>query len=309
MKNTIPPFLLDRPSSLPQQSIPRGGLSAPFIDRAIGHISGIIKSSYVQWDLASRNGLFQRLDPRVKVFFLIFFIVIVSIKESTLPELCIAAMLFACVALSRISLLAFYRRVLVIGFFFGFLIALPSALNIFSGGDVIVPLLRFSGERQFLIYRIPATVGFTMEGLTGLLLLTLRVLNSLTLTFLLLFTTPFTDIIKALKTYRVPDTVLLIITLTYKYMLTFARTIEDIHLAKKSRMAGSVSGAEMRRWLAGRMAFLFRKSQMRFEEVYKAMQGRGFSGTIEVYAFRKLSSLDWVAGLLFLSSGIILIIL
>ena len=134
-------------------------------------------------------------------------------------------------------------------------------------------------------------------------------LNSLTLTFLLLFTTAFTDIIKALKTYRVPDTVLLIITLTYKYMLTFARTIEDIHLAKKSRMAGSVSGAEMRRWLAGRMAFLFRKSQMRFEEVYKAMQGRGFSGTIEVYAFRKLSNLDWVAGLLFLSSGIILIIL
>jgi energy-coupling factor transporter transmembrane protein EcfT len=127
-------------------------------------------------------------------------------------------------------------------------------------------------------------------------MLTSRVMNSLALSFFVLYTTPFPEIIKALKVLKVPDGFLMIITLSYKYMFIFAKTVEDMHLAKKSRLAGQVSNAEARRWVTGRVAFIFKKIMLRCEEIFKAMVSRGFSDHIKIYGVRKLRVRDWVTG-------------
>ena len=240
MKNDIPSFLLNPPSSLPPK---RGGgtIRISFIDKGIESFAGVLKDGYVQWESASGKGFFYDLDTRIKVVFWLFFLVIVSLKKELLPELGIFFTVFVLVVLSRINLVTFYRKIFLLGFFFGFLISLPSSLNVITHGEVIFPVITLPKAYDFWIYHIPEVIGFTKEGFSVVAMLTLRVLNSLSLTFLILYTTPFPEIIKALKVLKVPDAFLIIISLAYKYIFIFARIVTDMHLAKKSRLVGAVN--------------------------------------------------------------------
>jgi cobalt/nickel transport system permease protein len=262
MENKVPAFLLERPSSAsPVRD--KGKLRMPFIERGVHHLALVIRTGYVQWENASTDNFFQRVDARIKVLFLLFFILIVSLKKDLGPEVLLGAFIFLLTLAARLNVFNLYRRVLFFGFFFGFLVAFPSAFNVITPGEVIFPVLHLSRPHVFRIYRIPAEIGVTREGAYGVAMLTLRVMNSLALSFFVLYTTPFSEIIRALKVLRVPDTFLMIVTLSYKYMFVFAKTVEDMHLAKKSRMARPVSNAEARRWITGRIVFLFRKTQQR----------------------------------------------
>jgi energy-coupling factor transporter transmembrane protein EcfT len=137
----------------------------------------------------------------------------------------------------------------------------------------------------------------------------LRVINSRAAAFLVISTTPFAEVIKALKVMKVPDVFLITITLAYKYIFIFALTVYDMHLAKKSRLVGSENNANTRRWIAGRMAFLFNKSQHRCEEVFRAMQQRGFSGSISLRECRAITKRDWIVGSLLLCTGVFLLLI
>jgi len=304
MKSKVPSFLLERPSS---DSFERGkrGLKMPFIEKGIHHLAYVIKTGYIQWETASTDNFFQRIDARIKVLFLLFYVIIVSLKKDILPEVLIGAFVFILTLISRLNIFSLYKRVLFFGFIFGFLIALPSAFNVITRGEIIFPIAHLSRPYSVWIYRIPEKIGFTREGVYGVMMLTSRVMNSLALSFFVLFTTPFSEIMKALKVLKVPDSFIMIVTLSYKYMFVFAKTVEDMHLAKKSRLAGRVSNTEARRWIAGRIAFMLKKIRMRCEEIFKAMLGRGFSDDIKIYGVEKLRARDWVTGVAFFLVGVL----
>jgi cobalt/nickel transport system permease protein len=304
MKSKMPSFLLERPSSDSFSRV-RGGLKMPFIERGMHHVAHVIKTGYIQWETASKNDFFQSIDARIKVLFLLFYIIIVSLKKDILPEALIGLFVFALAMISRLNIFSLYKRVLFFGFIFGFLIALPSAFNMITKGEIIFPIVHLSQPYRFWIYQIPEEIGLTKEGVNGVMMLTLRVMNSLALSLFILYTTPFPEIIRALKLLKVPDEFLMIITLSYKYMFIFAKTIEDMHLAKKSRLVGQVSNTEARRWIAGRIAFIFKKTRQRCEEIFKAMQSRGFPGSIKIYSVRKLRTQDWITGVIFFLVGVL----
>lgn len=306
MKNKFPEFLLNRQCPPPLQL--KGTLSTSFIDKAIEQLSRLIKVTYIQWETANTEGLLQKLDARVKVIFLLFFIVIVSLKRELFPQTAIAVFVFCLALLSRLHLKVFYRRVCILGFLFGFLIALPSSLNVITRGDIIVPLISLSRPMDFWIYHLPQDIGITREGSQIVALITLRIVNSLSLSFLLVYTTPFAEILRALKSLKVPDAFLMIMALSYKYVFLFARTLEDMHLAKKGRMV-AVRPNQERGWVAGRMVFLFRKTQIRCEEVFKAMLGRGFSGEVALYNPKALRTRDYGAGMAFFLMGVLFLLL
>ena len=259
--------------------------------------------SYVYWEMAEKDGLFQRLDPRVKVMFMAYFIVIVSLMRSLYAEMAITAFIFMLIALSRLNIFYMYKRIIGFALFFGFLIALPSAFNVITRGEIILPVATLSRSYQFWIYHIPKDNGITGEGAFGVAMLTLRVANSIGISLLVIHTTPFFEIIRALKVFRVPDTFLMIIILTYKYIFIFSRTVEDMYLAMKSRLAGAADSATVRELIAGRIFFLFKKSQMRYEETYRAMMSRGFTGDIELYSFRTFTARDAAACVFLAAAG------
>jgi len=304
MASKIPPFLLVRstPGSIKQGT---GKVRVTFLERGINRLAGVIKEGYAQWECSSQNGFFQKIDARVKVLFLLFFILIVSLKRDVVPETYIWIFVFVLALFSRLNILKVYKRVLFLGFLFGFVVAFPSAFNLISKGEIVLPVAKLSRPYDFWIYHLPADIGITKEGISGVIMLTLRVINSVSLSFLVLYTTPFHEIIRALKVLRVPDSFLIIITLCYKYIFVLSKTVEEMHLAKKGRIVRELSNTEAREWITGRIAFIFRKTRFRCEEIFKAMMGRGFSDTIKFRDFRKLRMADWCAAIFLFCSGIL----
>ncbi len=278
-----------------------------YLDKGLSHIAKLTKSSYVQWELSSRKGFLQELDARVKVVFTLLMLAAVNIRKDLPTELVIAGFVFVLALASRAGLKLIYGRVAFIGFFFGFLVAMPSALNIITPGRPIFTLVTLHEAHTFWSYRIPKEIGITSGGLFGVAMLTMRVANSVSLAMLVLFTTPFTEIMRALKAFRVPDSVLAVVNLTYKYIFIFAKTVEDMHLAKISRTAGAVNGSEARRWAAGRMGIIFKKTQVRCDEIFKAMLSRGFTGEIKLRGQGAMRKSDWLALFAACAAGITLI--
>jgi energy-coupling factor transporter transmembrane protein EcfT len=305
-RDRIPRFLLGRSSSSSPKFEGRG-LRTPLFEKGVRHVAEIIKTNYSQWESASKNGLFQKIDARIKILFLIFFVIIVSLKRELPSEVAIGIFVFLLALSSRLNLLHFYKKVFFLGFVFGFLIGIPSALNLVTGGKVIFPILSLPRSYAFWIYHVPAEIGITKEGLLGVAMLTSRVMNSISLVFLILHTTPFPDIMKALKIMKIPDGLLIVATLSYKYFFLFAKMVEDMHLAKKSRLMRELSHGEARRWVAGRIAFIYGKTQKRSEDIFRAMISRGFSDSIKIYGFRKLNAKDGCVGIFFLLLGVLLL--
>jgi len=308
MENKIPSFLLARHApGLPIfKTSKKSSLRSSFVDKGLSYIAGVVKTGYVQWELASTKGFLQKFDARAKVFFLLFFIGIISFKQSVYAEMSVGVFIFALAVFSGINVADFYRRVLFFGFFFGFIIALPASLNTITNGELVVRLVELPKPYDFLGYHIPRLIGITRQGITGVMMLTLRAANSVALSLLVISTTPFPSLVKALKVLRVPDVFLMILTLTYKYIFIFAGTIEDMYLAKKSRLAGRANGVDGRIWVAGRIAFIFKKTQLRCEEVFKAMLSRGFSDDMRFYGSRLFSTGDRLFTLFILFSGTII---
>jgi len=308
MANKIPSFLLDRSSPAPPKR-DSGRARISFVEKGINHLVGVIKRGYIPSETLSKNGLFQKIDPRIKILFLIFFILIVSLKKDLLSELYVSIFVFILVLLSRLKVVTFYRRVLLFGFIFGFLIALPSAFNFVTRGEVILRVATLSRSYDFWIYHVPATIGITKEGVLGVGMLTMRVINSLSVSFLVLYTTPFPQMVKALKILKVPDTFLIIISLCYKYIFIFAKTIEDMYLAKRAKILKGDDNRKAREWTVGRLALIFRKTQLRCEEVFRAMLGRGFSDSIKLYGFGKMRAMDWASGAILFSVGLLFLLM
>ncbi|MBF0319138.1 MAG: hypothetical protein HQL01_04955 [Nitrospirae bacterium] len=290
MENKIPTFLLSNNPLLPKA---RAGTSSSFIDKGIRHIAGFYETIFFQWELSRKDGLFQRLNARTKVLFLVFYIFVVSVKKDVSSEILIAVFLLPLIVMSRVGIFAFYWKVFIAGFFFGVLAGLPAAFNIFLPGEPIYIILELQRAHDFWIYHIPQTIGITREGILVVSMLTARVANSVTITLLVICTTPFAELVKALKAFRVPEYFLMIITLSYKYAFIFLKMMRDMHTAKKARLIGNADAAG---WIAGRIACIFNKTQHRCDELYKAMSGRGFTGDVKLAKLEHVKAVDIIAG-------------
>ncbi len=305
MNGSIPSFLLSPGQPAAQKG--RARFSRSVLNKSIGRLAILIRTTLMQWDLSSRAGLLQRTDPRVKLLGLLFLLVVASLKKAVLPELCLVGLLCMLVLLSRLGLFGFYRRVCLLAFLFGFLVVAPAALNLFTPGTIVMPLISFGKSSTFWIYTVPESIGITREGLVFVSLLTLRVFNSLSICFLLLYTTPLTELIRALKVLHVPDTLLMVFVLTYKYILIFSRTLEEVYQARKSRIVCATGTRRTGDWAAGRMAFFFRKTQLKCEEVFYAMVARGAGRQIRIQETTPMKARDFSIGLCLVAAGMVLL--
>ena len=176
-------------------------------------------------------------------------------------------------------------------------------------GKIVVPVIDFSRDYYFWIYHIPRNIGFTHEGIEMVTILSLKVMNSMALSWLIISTTPLSEIMRALKVFHVPDTFLLIITLSNHYIFSLSRTILDMYQARRSRTIRPPARGEGQRWIAGRVVHIFERSIARYEEVYKAMQGRGVSESYRLPGFFPMTTRSRMAGLVMTAAGIILLLM
>jgi energy-coupling factor transporter transmembrane protein EcfT len=182
-------------------------------------------------------------------------------------------------------------------------VIVPAVLNIVTNGEIIVKVFQFKTDYSFWIYHLPATIGITSEGCLVVARFYLKVVNSITLTLLIIYTTPFNEIIKSLRIFWVPYMFLLTITLTYKFIFILSQTTEETYFAMKSRWWRNTRESQINKIVAGRITHIFRKSWIKYEEVYRAMVARGYSGAVTIIYSKKLKWQDLIFLIFFFCMG------
>jgi cobalt/nickel transport system permease protein len=290
--NRFPDFLLNKEEYRDAPSYRR--TSTAFIDKTIQKLASLVQLNHQQMHLTERNTFVSKISVRTRLIVFLYFILLISFLKPIRSELIIGIVILTMHIFVNNNFIKVYKRILLFTFFFGFLIAAPSALNLISRGDVLWPFIRLSKPYDFWIYHIPQAIGFTKEGLQGMSLLTLRVFNSISISFLIINTTPFNDIIKGLKMFRIPDSLLMIITLAYLYIFLLSNLIAESYLAMKSRIIGHMENWEVQQLIAGRITHIFKMSRRHFEKTFQAMLARGYTGEVVIYQKESMAVTDYI---------------
>jgi cobalt/nickel transport system permease protein len=116
-----------------------------------------------------------------------------------------------------------------------------------------------------------------------------------TLAILLVLTTPWTHVLKALRVFRVPVVLVVILGMTHRYIYLLLHTASDYFEARRCRMVGKFNAQAKRQLLAASAGVLFGKSLQLSEDVFDAMQARGFRGEVYTLDEFKMKLRDWAA--------------
>lgn len=122
---------------------------------------------------------------------------------------------------------------------------------------------------------------------------------SVQVALLLTFTTPFHDLVDALRDLRLPRILVAIIGFMYRYLAVLGEEGARMLRARASRSAAATAGASggsigWRARVTGQMVgSLFLRSYERSERIYAAMQARGFEGTFRHLASRRIDRVAW----------------
>lgn len=266
---------IESPPKTPAHAHRRNG----FIERTLSDISQAFEQSLFAEEIARQPGLLQAIDPRVKVLSLIALLIAVGLSRNLLV---IGGLYAVALILARLSLVPmgfFVKRVWLFMPFFTGVIALP-ALFITPGPPLV---------------QLPLGLVITQTGAQTALFLLMRVSTSVSLGILLILTTPWNTVLKALGVLRVPDMFVLILGMTYRYIYLLLHTTNDMFLSRQSRVVGRLSSAEERRIIAASAGTLLSKSLHLSSEVYLAMQSRGFRGYPRTMDTFKMRGSDWTA--------------
>jgi cobalt/nickel transport system permease protein len=268
------------------------------------HAAAAIKSIYLQAENATGERIIHRIHPNIKFISLIYLEIVISLVRQPGAQLAATLFFFILFLMAGLKIREVYRKIVLLAFFFGFLVVLPASLNVITPGKIIFNLFTFQSSSQFWIYHVPQHIGFTREGFQVVLLVFLRVLNSVSVALLIVYTTSFPAFVKSFKIAGVPDSFLMIVSLAYKYIFLLSRTIEGTFFALKSRMISHIRNGAIRRLLGGMVFSIFRKSMKTYEDTWHAMVSRGYHGKVILHSTQHVAAKDFVALLIVVVMGI-----
>lgn len=251
------------------------------LTRALGH-------ALVSEEVARRPGLLQVLDPRARVIGMLSLVLAVTLAHRIVVIVALFAAAVLLALLSRVSLATLASRVWLVVLFFTGVIALPALF--LTPGDPIVSSLG-------------GALRITTQGLIAATLLIARVETAVTLTTLLVLTTPWMHVLKALRAFHVPEEIVMMLAMTHRYVFLLAETASQMFESRQSRTVGVISRASQRRVTARTAGVLLSKSVELSNEVFLAMQSRGFRGDAKVLSEFRMRSWDYLGLASFLLAG------
>jgi cobalt/nickel transport system permease protein len=233
-----------------------------------------------------RSSPIHGAEPRLKLVLVVAFILSISL----LPVGSFAALLVAFVALTTLSVLAKLGPLRLAR---GAFVALPFLLAAFpliftKTGDPI-------GDIDLGLF----TLTVSGEGVRMFATIALKSWVSVQAALLLTFTTPFPEIVEALRRLRVPKLMVAIISFMYRYLAVLTDEATRMLRARSARSA-SIDGRRggslvWRAKVVGSMVgSLFLRAYERSERIYAAMQSRGFTGEMRFLDTRVFVRADWV---------------
>ena len=251
-----------------------------FVENTLAHFGEMLERADTAERLAEKRGVLQSLDPRVKIAgALLLILAAVSVRHVGVV-LAIGAAGAGLAVLSRIPLALVAWRIWLPVFCFTGAIAAPAIFTTLGEARFHLPLLGWAASAQ---------------GLRTAALLLARAETSSTLVVLVVLSTPWVKLLKALRLLRVPAMAVAILGMTHRYIFILVGLAREAFEARRARLVGRLDAAQQRRHAAASAGALLGKSLQLAGDVHDAMRARGFRGaalTLDRFAMR---SSDWCA--------------
>ncbi len=217
-----------------------------------------------------RPSAIHRLDARVKlVTALAFIVATVLLPDGAWPAFVLQeALALGAIVLSQVGVRFVLRRAAV---------ALPFALA------AVTVAFSTPGHALAVAAVGPMTLTLTDSGLVRFVSIMLKAWMAVQAAILLASSTPFPDLLQAMRGLGLPRVLVAIVGFTYRYLFVIADEALRLLRARAARSGtpeGRGGGSVLwRARVTGSMAgSLFLRSLERSERVYVAMQARGYDG-------------------------------
>lgn len=243
---------------------------------------------------AEKRGFLQRIDPRVKLLTTLALLIVIGLADRMAVLLVFYAGTLLLALLSGVAPGFFIKRVWVFIPLFTGIVAFPAIFNIVTPGTPVFTVISFQSPHTVGPFHIPQHITVTVQGLTGAGILVMRVAVSVSMAVLLVVTTEWNRLLKALYVLKTPEIIILILAMTYRYIHLFLRMVEGMLLAKKSREISDVKMKEEHGWIASRLGVLVGKSYRLSHEVHLAMTSRGWNGNPKLMDDFSIRGIDWL---------------
>jgi cobalt/nickel transport system permease protein len=233
----------------------------------------------------------HRLDARIKLLLTLLFILVASLTPlGAWPAYgLLFAFAFGVTLASQLGLSLVQRRALV---------ALPFAMA------AVTVVFSTQGPVAFSVPLGPWRLQATQPGLVRFLSIVLKSWLSVQVAIILAGTTPFTDLMAAMRALRFPHVLVAIVSFMWRYVFVLADEAMRLARARDARSAvrpGFKSGGRLAwraRVVGGMAGNLFIRSYGRSERIYQAMAARGYQGELRSLTPPHLHARDVRLGLM-----------
>jgi cobalt/nickel transport system permease protein len=252
-----------------------------FLDSTLRGFTRALSKALQSEQAATQPGFLQGLDPRVRVVGIFALVVSVILCRRLAAIAAIFLVAIALALASRVRLESLAKRVWLVVLGFSGVIALPA-------------LFLTPGETLFAVPALRLAI--TMQGARTAALLILRAETAATLTTVLVLSTFWTHLLKALRSLCLPAEIVTMLAMTHRYVFLLIETANQMFESRQSRTVGILSGSDRRKMTARTAGVLLSKSVELSHEVYLAMLSRGFRGEVRLLSDFRLRPRDY-AGL------------
>jgi len=260
-----------------------------FIENNVDEIYAWIERNLLEEKTAKTKGFLQRINPNLKLPSLLSFLVF-SLLTHDIVVIGIIYMLSCFLAfISGINLFHFLRRVWVFIPLFTIIIVVPAVFV--TPGVVLIKLCIFT---------------ITSQGLWAAAFLILRVATAISFSTLIILTTEWYKLLSSLRTLGVPDFIILIMMLCYRYVFVLLGLFSKFLFARRSRLIKEVPWKDNLHFMAQTSGMLFIRSIKLADDVYIAMKSRGFNGDSSGNSPAPLAARDYLwAAFVFVVIGVL----
>ena len=221
-------------------------------------------------DYAYKNKLYK-VNPNKKFIIGMLLLILSLINPfNYISLLIIALMSFVIVVIAKIELKDYLH-----------FIKIPLTFLIIS---IIMILLNFSHNKEIFLYSIKIGnlyVGVTNESLKSAMHLFFRALSCLTCIYFIMLTTPFYQLIFVFKKLHLPDVVLEISMLMYRFIFIFMEEVSDIRKSQELRF-GYINIKNGYNSFGLLVSMLFKRMMIRYDEMSIALDMKLYDGTFHI---------------------------
>lgn len=221
-------------------------------------------------DYAYKNKLYK-VNPNKKFIIGMLLLILSLINPfNYISLLIIALMSFVIVVIAKIELKDYLH-----------FIKIPLTFLIIS---IIMILLNFSHNKEIFLYSIKIGnlyVGVTNESLKSAIHLFFRALSCLICIYFIMLTTPFYQLIFVFKKLHLPDVVLEISMLMYRFIFIFMEEVSDIRKSQELRF-GYINLKNGYNSFGLLVSMLFKRMMIRYDEMSIALDMKLYDGTFHI---------------------------